>query len=113
MGDVALESVTDTEPRRQRMTALHPAEHPRNSAKVFELSALRAPGRAGTNLSMLQLVDGCGLFEVFEDLGIVGNSAAIEGERIGRHFFQDLDPVRIRSRCGAVRPRERFETGGD
>src|SRR6476660_8389987 len=105
--------MTDAEPRRERMTALHPAEHPRNSAKILQLPALRAARGAGTNLSVLKFVDRSGLFEIFEDLGIVGDVSAIKSKCIPRHLLHDLDPGGVRSGGGSVRAREGFKTSRD
>src|SRR5215469_10410823 len=42
---VLLQGMADAKPSRNGMTALHPAKHPGDRAKVFQLSALAAASR--------------------------------------------------------------------
>src|SRR5271168_2613249 len=56
--------VTDSEPGRHRVAALHPAKDPRDSAQVIEVAAGAAPRWARPDARMFQFVDGSGLLEI-------------------------------------------------
>ena len=110
---ILLQRVADAKPCGNRVATLHPAEYPGNGAQVLKSTALGAACRAGPDACGIQFVDGSGLLEVLEDIGIFGDLAAIDAIGFLRHLFDRFFPARRAAWMVRCRSSECFEAGRD
>src|SRR5215471_6802821 len=105
--------VSYTKPGGNGVPALHPAENPGYGSEIFEPAAFGAACRTGTDSRRVELIHRRGLLEVFEDIGIFSNVAAVNAIRLLRHFLDGFFPRRSIRVIRFPGTRESLEAGRD
>src|SRR5580700_5615482 len=82
----ALQSLPYSIPRGHGMAALHPSEHPWNGAQIFQTAAFGSPRWPRADACCIEFLDRRGLLEVFNQVGILRDVAAIDAMGLCRHF---------------------------
>ena len=104
------QSVTDAEPGGNGVPALHPAENPWNGAEVFQLASFGAAGRTRADARAIEFIDGRGLLEIFEHVGVLRDLLTIDLVRFLGNLFDSFFPLGVCGRSGAG---QSFQAGGD
>src|SRR5258708_35563608 len=86
LGSKTFQRISNSEPCRKCVTALHPPEHPGNGAQIFQSPPMRAARWPGPDLRVLQFVDRGGLLEISEYVQVLCNVTPVESEGILRHL---------------------------
>src|SRR5258708_19235376 len=95
------------------MAALHPTEDPGDGSKIFKVTALAAASGTRANAGMLEFVDRRGLLEIKDDVGIVGDVAAVETECIFRHCIHPFVPAPHCFQWSLAPPHDCFAAGAN
>src|SRR5689334_22254603 len=90
-----LQGVSGSKPARQYMAALHPAEHPGNSAHILQPTALAAARRRSTDSRILELFHGGSLLGVGQDIRVIVDTVTIVCKSVRGHRRHAIRPFRF------------------